>query len=177
MTRLLILTLGMLAASASAQPADTGHDERDRLGAEVAFRTAEGGPEAEVPGDSAFQGVRRDVLALRSGDAVLRDGATTVLVAPDSVVAFERRLGGERRVIVFNGSAGPRFLALPGEGVPPPFRPAYLSREVVEAVPSLVARLDDGDARFRYGLRVPARTTVVFRPATPADVRPRGLDE
>ena len=41
--------------------------------------------------------------------------------------------------------------------------------------PPLVAQFDDEGAT--YGLRIPPRTTVVFRPADPADIRPRGLDE
>ena len=42
-------------------------------------------------------------------------------------------------------------------------------------VAMLVAQFDDEGAT--YGLRIPPRTTVVFRPADPADIRPRGLDE
>ena len=44
-----------------------------------------------------------------------------------------------------------------------------------QGVAMLVAQFDDEGAT--YGLRIPPRTTVVFRPADPADIRPRGLDE
>ena len=117
----------------------------------------------------------RSAVAMRRADAVLRRGDVSVLAAGDRAVAFERRLDGERRVVAFNASDQDAFLELPGGGVPTPLVPAMVSRGDASEIPSLVALFDDD--RAAYGLRVPARTTVVYRPAAGDDVRPRGLDE
>lgn len=127
--------------------------------------------------DSAAVASCRRAETLRQSDAVLRHGTLAVLAAEGEAVAFERVLDGDRRVVAFNRGDQPAFLALPGEGVPPPLVPAAVSRDAAGRVPSLVAVLDDAVGGVLYGLRVPARTTVVYRPAAPSDVRPRGLDE
>ena len=114
-------------------------------------------------------------IALRRGDAVLRRGGLSVLAADSVAVAFERTVGDDRRVVAFNRADEDRFLALPSASAPAPLVPVLASSGGLEAVPGLVAGV--GDVDVVYGLRVPARTTVVFRPAQPADVRPRGLDE
>ena len=59
---------------------------------------------------------------------------------------------------------------------------SFASSGEASAVPALVAVVDDEAGALVYGLRIPARTAVVFRPVRPADVRPadvrpRGLDE
>ena len=117
----------------------------------------------------------RSAVAMRRADAVLRRGSVSVLATSLRAVAFERQLDGERRVVAFNAGDQDAFLELPGDGVPRPLVPEMVSRGDLPGVPSLVALFDDD--RAVYGLRVPARTTVVYRPAAEGDVRPRGLDE
>ena len=117
----------------------------------------------------------QSAVALRLGDPILRRGDVATLAASGRAVAFERGLGGDRRVVAFNAGDQDAFLELPAEGVPAPLVPAFASRGDVAGVPSLVALVDDD--RTTYGLRVPARTTVVYRPAAADDVRPGGLDE
>ncbi len=117
----------------------------------------------------------RDAIALRRSDAVLRRGSLATLAAHDRVVAFERVLDGDRRVVAVNVGDTSAFLPIPGDGVPAPLVPVAVSRDDAGRIAGLVAQLDDEEAT--YGLRIPPRTTVVFRPADPADVRPRGLDE
>ncbi len=114
-------------------------------------------------------------IALRRADAVLRRGDLGVLATGDRAAAFERQLDGERRVVAFNAGDHDAFLQLPGDGVPAPLVPVFVSRGDAAQVPSLIALMDDDQTV--YGLRVPARTTVVYRPAAAGDVRPRGLDE
>lgn len=117
----------------------------------------------------------RRAIALRQSDAVLRRGALTTLAAEGRAVAFGRSLGGDRRVVAFNAGDTSVFLPMPGEGVPEPLVPVLVSRDDAARVAMLVAQFDDEGAI--YGLRIPPRSTVVFRPADPADIRPRGLDE
>ena len=125
--------------------------------------------------DHDLFGFYRSAIALRNGDAVLRRGDLSTVAASGRAVAFQRTLDGERRLVAVNVGDEPAFLELPGEGVPQPWTPAFVSRDDAGRVPSLVAYLDDD--RATYGLQVPPRTTVVYRPARPVDVRPRGLDE
>ena len=113
-------------------------------------------------------------IALRRSDLVLRRGGLEVVSAAGRAVAFSRMLDGQRRVVAFNAGDEPAFLALPGDGPPAPLWPVTASRPNVD-VPGLVALFDDDGAVF--GLKVPPRTTVVYRPVAPDDVRPRGLDE
>ena len=117
----------------------------------------------------------RRAIALRQSDAVLRRGTLETLVAEGRAVAFGRTLDGDRRVVAFNAGDASVFLPMPGEGVPEPLVPVSVSRDDAARVAMLVAQFDDEGAT--YGLRIPPRTTVVFRPADPADIRPRGLDE
>jgi glycosidase len=117
----------------------------------------------------------RSAIALRQSDAVLRRGRLATLAADADAVAFERRLGDERRVVAFNRGDADRFLPLPDGAPPVPLVPVFVSSGDVRAVPSFVAGV--GETDVVYGLRIPARSTVVYRAARPADVRPRGLDE
>ena len=117
----------------------------------------------------------RSAIALRQSDVVLRRGGLAVLAAEGAAVAFERLLDGERRVVAFNRGDEDRFLPLPGRRAPAPLVPVFVSSGDAARVPGLVAGV--GETDVVYGLRVPARTTVVYRAADGADVRPRGLDE
>lgn len=117
----------------------------------------------------------QSAIALRQSDAVLRRGGLAVLAAAGDAVAFERTLNGERRVVAFNRGDRDVFLPLPTETAPAPLVPVFASSGDVAGVPGLVAGVGESDVV--YGLHVPARTTVVFRTADGADVRPRGLDE
>lgn len=126
-----------------------------------------------VVADSARFALFRAVVALR--EPVLRLGDVSVVAANGRALAFGRTLDGERRLVAFNAGDEPAFLELPGPGIPQPWTPVFVSRDDAGRVPSLVALFDDD--RATYGLKIPARTTVVYRPAGPADIRPRGLDE
>ena len=132
--------------------------------------------------DSVHLAFVRSVVALRQSDPVLRQGDLAVVAANGRAVAFERTLDDERRLVAFNAGDQDAFLELPGENAPQPWTPIFVSRDDTGRIPSLLIYLDDrpsapGGSRATYGLKIPARTTVVYRPATPADIRPRGLDE
>ena len=136
-----------------------------------------------VQADSAYIGFQAAVEHLGASDPVLSRGALAVVYAAGDVVAFERQLGDARRVIAFNRADAERFLPLPdagGEGagaVPGPLTPIFASSGARREIPALVAVVDEDRGEVVYGLRIPARTAVVFRPVEPRDVRPRGLDE
>ena len=117
-------------------------------------------------------------IELRHGDAVLRRGSLSVLAADSAAqsVAFERTLGGERRVVAFNRSDESQFLAFPAGAPRTPLVPIFASGGSLAAVPSLVFVLDDAGGSG-VGLRLPPRTAVIFRPADGPDVRPNGLHE
>ena len=116
-----------------------------------------------------------DLATVCDADAALCRGGFAPFAGADSTRAVERVVDGERRVVALNTRAEDRFLALP-DGVPPvPFVAVSASSGGVAGVPGLVVSV--GEADVLYGLRIPARTAVVFRPARPQDVRPRGLDE
>ena len=120
----------------------------------------------------------QSAIALRRGDAVLRRGSLRVLAADSAAhsVAFERTLGGERRVVALNRSDRSQFLAFPDGAPRTPLVPMFASTGNVADVASLVFVLEEnGDTRV--GLRLPPRTAVVFRPAADGDVRPSGLAE
>ncbi|WP_420455165.1 glycoside hydrolase family 13 protein [Rubrivirga sp.] len=117
----------------------------------------------------------RGAIALRQSDAVLRRGSLATVAAHERAVAFERVLDGDRRVVAFNPGGTSAFVPIPSDGVPAPLVPMMVSRDDAGRIAGLVVQLDEETAT--YGLRIPPRTTVVFRPADPADVRPRGLDE
>ena len=123
--------------------------------------------------DSLAAFVRRAV-ALRRSDAVLGRGDLEVVHAAGPVVAFSRTLGPDRRVVAVNVGDAPAFVPLGDGRAPAPLWPMAASRPDVD-VPGLVALFDDDGAV--YGLRVPPRAAVVYRPTLPDDVRPRGLDE
>ncbi|PAP76569.1 glycoside hydrolase family 13 protein [Rubrivirga marina] len=125
--------------------------------------------------DSTLFRFYQRAIALRQSDVVLRRGDLATLATADRAVAFERSLGGDRRVVAFNAGDESVFLELSSDAVPEPLTPVFVSRDDAGPIPSLVAALDE--ERATYGLRVPPRTTVVYRPADPTDVRPRGLDE
>ncbi len=125
--------------------------------------------------DSTLFAFYQRAIRVRQSDAVLRRGGLATLAASGRAVAFERTLGDDRRVVAFNAGDVPAFLVLPGPGVPAPLVPAFVSRDDAGRVPSLVGFFDDDGVT--YGLQVPARTTIVYRPAAPGDIRPRGLDE
>ena len=129
---------------------------------------------AALPADT-LSAAADSAAAFRQSDAVLRAGAVDTLAVRDSSAAFAWALEGDRRVVAVNAGAAAVFVELPGSGVPDPLVPVFVSRADAGRVPSLVALLDDD--RATYGLRVPARSAVVYRPADLEDVRPRGLDE
>ena len=167
MPRALRSVLALLAASAvgaSAQPVPCP----DASPACASLRAFLGDAPA-VPDSAAAR-----AAALRLSDPVF-GGERAALQGGGAVVAYEWTLGGDRRVVAANPGETPAFVALGGEGVPPPFVPVFVSRADAGPVPALVALV--GDEGAVYGLRVPARTTVAYRPADPAEVRPRGLDE
>lgn len=157
--------------------------QRDLRRAVVALQTGLSGvPEGSSAGaaavsDSALVRLSQRAILFRQSDPVLRCGALSVLVASGEAVAFERTLDGDRRIVAVNRGDRPAFLQLPGDGVPPPLVPAFVSRDDAGRVPALVAVLDDGVEGILYGLQIPARTTVIYRPAASEDVRPKGLDE
>ncbi|WP_412068455.1 hypothetical protein [Rubrivirga sp. IMCC43871] len=151
MIRALTL-LAALAAGAHAQPAET---------------------------DAATHAASRALLAVESADAdavlaaVLAAGALgglDVVAVAGRAVAVRTASG----LVAFNPTDEPVFLRLPGDRMPPPLVPVEASRDAGR-IASLVALVGDDDTLF--GLRVPPRVTVVYRPAAPSDVRPRGLDE
>ncbi|MEM0961336.1 MAG: alpha-amylase family glycosyl hydrolase, partial [Bacteroidota bacterium] len=111
-------------------------------------------------------------IAMRRSDLVLRRGDLTTLAASGRALAFVREHGGERRVVALNAGDTPAFLPMPG--TPDPLTPVMASRPGVD-VPGLMVIVEED--RAIYGLRVPPRTAVVYRPASPDDVRPGGLDE
>ena len=127
------------------------------------------------PADSALVAWAAEVGAFVRADPVLSGGGLGWVAGAGRAFAAERTWGGERRVVAVNLGDAPAFVALPGAGVPDPLVPVLVSRADAGRVPSLVALFDDD--RAVYGLRVPARCAVVYRPAGPGDVRPRGLDE
>ena len=160
--------------------ADDPDDRKPMVWPDLAYEPESRGPRGlerpadPVAFDSTLFAFYQRAIALRRADAVLRRGSLRTLATAERAVAFGRSLGGERRVVAFNAGDESVFLALPGEGVPDPLVPMFVSREA-GPVPSLVAALGDDDVT--YGLRVPPRATVVYRPADPGDVRPLGLDE
>jgi len=158
--------LSLAAGPARAQGAVCAADATEAC---AAFRALTG---AALAADSASAD---SAAALRRSDPVLMGGAVDTLAVRDSVAAFGWTVGAERRVVAVNTGAASAFVALPGPGVPAPLMAVFVSRADAGPVPSLVALLDDD--RATYGLRVPARSAVVYRPASPGDVRPRGLDE
>lgn len=108
--------------------------------------------------------------------ACLGSGEAEVLAADEAagLLAFACGKGDRRLVVMANGGASPQRV----ERTPPvePLVPVFATRGEVGAIPSLLITLfEDGGAT--YSNEVPARTAVVFRPAAPGDVRPRGLDE
>ena len=115
-------------------------------------------------------------------DPVLRSGRARVVTSARCAVLIERTLADDRRLVALNTGDDDAFLPLP-HGAPAAIAdPVFVSRDVTSAatgrrgVPSLVYRIE-GDGTGAWGLRVPARATVVYRDAAPSDVRPRGLDE
>jgi len=129
--------------------------------------------------DAALFGFYQSVIAHRQPDAVLRHGELAVVAAEGDVVVFGRQLDDARRVVAFNRGNQSQFIALPRvEGaLPTPLKPVFSSDGELAEIPSLVAIMDDASQRFAFGLRIPARTTVIFHPVQPDDVRPHGLDE
>lgn len=162
--RLLTVFVALLVADGAA--AQTAPPDSARAW----FEAVTAGPAACEPG--AFCA---DVGALCAADAALCRGGFAPFAGSDSTLAVERVAGGERRVVALNTRDEDRFLALPGGAPPAPFVAAWASSGGVDRVPGLVVSV--GEADVLYGLRIPARTAVVFRPARPADVRPGGLDE
>jgi hypothetical protein len=73
-----------------------------------------------------------------------------------------------------NGSDEPQ--RVPREPPVEPLVPVFATRGDVAAVPSLLLTLYEAGG-VTYSNEVPPRTAVVFRPAEPDDVRPKGLAE
>ena len=166
----LFALLAVSAVGVSAQPAAVPDDP-------AAFAALDGLSGDAPPPDSAAADVRDAygrAAALRQSDPGFT-GNRVPLPSEGPALAFEWTDGGDRRVAVVNPGDVPAFVPLSGEGVPAPLVPVFVSRADAGPVPSLVALLDDH--RAVYGLRVPPRATVAYRPAAPSDVRPRGLDE
>ena len=59
----------------------------------------------------------RGAIALRKESAALRDGAFVPLDAPEPLLVFERRAGGERFLCLFNLGPAPQRRPLAGETV------------------------------------------------------------
>ena len=129
--------------------------------------------------DAELFGFYQSVIVHRQRDAVLRRGELAMRAAEGDVVVFERQLGVDRRVVAFNRGDAEQFIALPrADGAfPSPMKPVFASSGELATIPSLVVVMDDASSRLAFGLRIPARTTVIFRPVQPDDVRPNGLDE
>jgi hypothetical protein len=108
--------------------------------------------------------------------ACLLRGDAEVLAADAvaGVLAFACGEGEQRLVVMANGSDAPQRLRR--EPSPEPLVPVFATRGDVSAVPSLLITLFEAGGTA-YSNEIPARTAVVFRPAAPADVRPRGLEE
>ncbi|MDT0632265.1 hypothetical protein RQM47_06550 [Rubrivirga sp. S365] len=157
----------LLAAGAAAQTAPPA----DLARAEAAFAAVTADrPAPCAPGGAACA----DLAALCRADAALCRGGFAPFAGDDSTFAVERVVDGERRLVALNRRGEDRFLALPGGAPPAPFVAVFASSGG-EDLPGLVVSV--GEADVLYGLRVPARAAVVFRPARAPDVRPRGLDE
>ena len=166
---LALVALGVGAASAQTAPPDAAV-----AWAEAAFAavTSDRPAPACAPGGAGWCA---DLAALCAADGALCRGGFGPFAGDDSTFAVERVADGERRVVALNVRGEDRFLALPGGAPAAPFVAVFASSGGVERVPGLVVSV--GEADVLYGLRVPAHTAVVFRPARPADVRPNGLDE
>ena len=128
--------------------------------------------------DSTLFAFYQRAIAMRHGDAALRHGSLRVLAADSAAqsVAFERVLGAERRVVALNRSDRSQLLTFPAGTPRTPLVPIFASSGDLREVPSLVFVFDDAGGSG-IGLRLPARTAVVFRPADGPDVRPNGLHE
>ena len=164
-----VVVLALLAGGAAAQTAPPALDR-----AEAAYRVLTSSrPAGCAPGGAGT--VCADLAALCGADAALCRGGFSPFAGADSLVAVERVEDGERRVVALNRTGVDRFLELPGGTPPAPFVAVFASSGGAESLPGLVVSV--GETDVLYGLRVPAHAAVVFRPARPADVRPRGLDE
>ena len=121
-----------------------------------------------------FSGGEAQPWAGRVADC-LRQGPVEVLAAdaPNGVVAVACGLGGDRLVVMANGSDGPQRVS---RAEATPLVPLYATNADPAVVPSLLVTLFEAGG-VAYSNEIPPRTAVVFRPAEPADVRPRGLDE
>jgi glycosidase len=107
-------------------------------------------PRDRVAPDLALLRVYKDLIALRKRHLRLFvDGTASWLLADDArrVLAYERVLGDERAIVVFNASDDPHEVTVPAEGA---YRVAYPKSDVVVVV--------DGT----LGVRLPARTAEVW---------------
>jgi hypothetical protein len=93
--------------------------------------------------------------------------------AAPEVLAFSCGTGDGRLVVMANASEVPQRLR---RETTEPLVPVFATRGDVAAVPSLLITLFE-EGGVGYSNEIPARTAVVFRPARPDDVRPRGLVE
>jgi hypothetical protein len=107
--------------------------------------------------------------------ACLGSGDAEVFAADEAtgLVAFSCGAGDERLVVMANASAAPQRLR---RETTEPLVPVFATRGDVAAVPSLLITLFE-EGGVEYSNEIPARTAVVFRPARPDDVRPKGLME
>ena len=160
-----VLLVALVAGAASAQ---TAPPDSALTRAEAAFAAVT----SDCPAPDARGGA---VAALCDADGALCRGGFAPFAGDDSTFAVAGGVGEGRRLVALNRRDEDRFLALPAGAPPSPFVAVFASSGGVERVPGLVVSV--GEADVLYGLRVPARTAVVFRSARPADVRPRGLDE
>ena len=166
---------GAVAAQTAPPAAGSVPSALDRAEAAYgALTSSRPAPECASAG-AGWASACADLAALCDADAALCRGGFAPLAGGDSLVAAERRADGEVRLVALNRTAVDRFLPLPGGAPPAPFVAVFASSGGAGRLPGLVASV--GEADVVYGLRVPAYAAVVFRPARPADVRPRGLDE
>ena len=129
--------------------------------------------------DADLFGFYQSIIAHRTADPVLRRGELAMLAAEGDVIAFSRQLDDAHRVVAFNRGDDAQFIELPrlAGRLPAPLKPVFASSGDLADVPSLVVVMDDASSRLAFGLRIPARTTVIFEPVQPDDIRPYGLDE
>jgi alpha-glucosidase len=68
----------------------------------------------DAQGEGSMLALTREAIAVRHASPALREGAFVALDAPEPVLAFERRLGDEKMVCLFN--LGPEPVKRPASG-------------------------------------------------------------
>lgn len=128
----------------------------------------------EISDDALFDAAREIVALYRRSNALQR-GDMEWLDIGEHTLAFRRALPDDTLVVMVNRSGEAHLVELPG-GRYRPLVPIFASHGDVDDIPALVAVLEES-APSRMGYRVPPRTAVVYRPASPSGVRSRYPDE